>query len=188
MDPKETLHHAESLYLAGLLSYPRADNPYITAAEAPILSAVLEKLKYTESYSKYLPAPIRSTDLSSRYINEKKVSDHHGIIVLDVPKDFSKLNPGEKAIYDLVVKRVIAAHHEDALYDFTSIITVVDETETFLTKGKQEVSLGWKMLYQKEQVAEEKDDQEEENEEVAQLPDVKKEIQGQLLIRKLVKE
>lgn len=72
MDPKETLHHAESLYLAGLLSYPRADNPYITAAEAPILSAVLEKLKYTESYSKYLPAPIRSTDLSSRYINEKK--------------------------------------------------------------------------------------------------------------------
>ncbi|MGR5878374.1 DNA topoisomerase [Bacillus pacificus] len=72
MDPKETLHHAENLYLAGLLSYPRADNPYITAAEAPILSAVLEKLKYTESYSKYLPAPIRSSDLSSRYINEKK--------------------------------------------------------------------------------------------------------------------
>ncbi|WP_254914912.1 type IA DNA topoisomerase [Bacillus thuringiensis] len=181
MDPKETLHHAENLYLVGLLSYPRADNPYITAAEAPILSAVLEKLKYTESYSKYLPAPIRSSDLSSRYINEKKVSDHHGIIVLDVPKDFSKLNPGEKAIYDLVVKRVIAAHHEDALYDFTSIITVVDETETFLTKGKQEVSLGWKMLYQKEQVSDEKDDQEEENEEVAHLPDVKERDKGTIV-------
>lgn len=38
------------------------------------------------------------------------------------------------------------------------------------------MSLGWKMLYQKEQVSDEKDEQEEENEEVAHLPDVKKEI------------
>ncbi|WP_186324015.1 hypothetical protein [Bacillus thuringiensis] len=45
--------------------------------------------------------------------------DDEGIIVLEVGKDFCKLNGGEKGIYELVVKGVIGGDEEDGLYDFS---------------------------------------------------------------------
>jgi DNA topoisomerase III len=54
----------------------------------------------------------------------------------------------EKNIYQLVVKRLIAAFYPDFKFKTTKICILCQE-ETFVSKGKIIKDLGWKKLYQK---------------------------------------
>mgnify|MGYP001047742383 CR=1 FL=1 len=54
----------------------------------------------------------------------------------------------EEKIYTLIVKRLIAAHYEKAIFDYTTINTLVDGRATFISKGKEQIQEGWrKVIY-----------------------------------------
>ncbi|MGR5961924.1 hypothetical protein ACT7DN_10265 [Bacillus paranthracis] len=42
----------------------------------------------------------------------------------------------KKKIYDMIVRRLIATHYEVAIFDYTTIVTLVDERAEFISKRK----------------------------------------------------
>ncbi|MER2000835.1 MAG: DNA topoisomerase, partial [Lysinibacillus sp.] len=81
--PQMTLDILQKLYLKGLVSYPRSDSQFLTNEEAKTLPTILEHLSKIDKYNGLLPAPSNSILNNKRFVNEKKVTDHHAIIVTE---------------------------------------------------------------------------------------------------------
>lgn len=177
--PSKTLDIAQKLYTSGYISYPRSDSNAITKQEAKQFPRIFEKLSKISEYASLLPAPIKSEDLSSRYVDPSKVSDHYALIPTEQVPDISKLSKDELNIYDIIVRSVIAAHYDDAVFDHTSIVTEVDNREKFSTKGKVLVKEGWrKVIYPSGKEDDKEEDKKNEDEEDALLPNVNKGEKG----------
>lgn len=147
--PKKTLDVVQSLYQKGIVSYPRSDSTYVTKGEAELFPAILEKLSRFDEYKDLFPLPKTSILNNSRYVNEKKVTDHYAIIPTEQVTDPSRLNADEQKMYDLIVRRLIAAHYDKAIYDYSTLTTLVDGRAEFITKGKQQIQEGWrKVIFQ----------------------------------------
>ncbi|WP_099362801.1 DNA topoisomerase III [Fredinandcohnia onubensis] len=144
--PKKTLDVAQSLYTKGIISYPRSDSSYITKGEAQTIPEVFSKLEKLEDYKAYFPTPNVSIMNNSRYVNEKKVTDHYAIIPTEQVPHPAKLSGDEKKIYDLIVKRLIAAHYKPAIFNYTTVKTLVDKRAEFVTKGKVKLQEGWRKV------------------------------------------
>lgn len=98
------------------------------------------------------------------------MTDHYAIIPTEQVTDPKRLSAEERNIYDLVVRRLIAAHYEKAIFDYTTIKTLVDKRAEFISKGKQQIQEGWrKVIFQND-----KDDDD------IILPPVKKGDSGQV--------
>ncbi len=149
--PKKTLDIAQKLYQKGILSYPRSDSSFVTRGEAETFPDILGKLSKFSRYENFFPLPKPSIIDNKRFVNDKKVTDHYAIIPTEQVKDPEKLTADEQKIYDLVVRRLIAAHYDSAIFDYTSVQTLVDKRAEFQSKGKQQVEAGWrKVFYVKE--------------------------------------
>ncbi|WP_312114079.1 DNA topoisomerase III [Brevibacillus reuszeri] len=154
--PQKTLEIAQKLYVKGILSYPRSDSAFVTAEEAKTFPDILAKLSKQSEYQAYFPTPKASIAQDRRYVNQKKVTDHYAIIPTEQVPTVSKLSDEERKIYDLVARRLIAAHCESALFDYTNVTTMVDARASFLSKGKVQIRAGWREVL----FDEEKDDKE----------------------------
>ncbi|RFU61683.1 DNA topoisomerase III [Bacillus sp. V59.32b] len=147
--PKKTLDVLQGLYQKGIVSYPRSDSNYVTKGEAETFPDILQKLSNLPEYKELFPVPAPSIIDNKRYVNEKKVTDHYAIIPTEQVKDPDKLSADERKIYDLVVRRLIAAHYNQAIFDYTTIKTLVDQRAEFVSKGKQQIQEGWrKVIFQ----------------------------------------
>jgi DNA topoisomerase III len=165
--PKKTLDILQKLYQKGIVSYPRSDSQYVTKGEAETFPDILNKLKQFEPYHQWIPVPHISLINNKRFVNDAKVSDHYAIIPTEQVTDPSSLSPDERKIYDVIIKRFIAAHHEKAIMNYTSIVTIVDGRAEFISKGKQILQEGWRKIII-----------ENEKEKDPLLPPVNKEDQG----------
>jgi len=147
--PQKTLDILQKLYLKGLVSYPRSDSQFLTSEEAKTLPTILDNLSKIERYKNLLPAPKNSIMNNKRYVNEKKVTDHHAIIMTEQLPNFAKLSMEEANIYDLVARQIIAAHYNNAIFSYTTIHSLVDKRAEFISKGKEQLEEGWrKVIYQ----------------------------------------
>ncbi|WP_096199022.1 DNA topoisomerase III [Bacillus sp. FJAT-45350] len=144
--PKKTLDIAQQLYVKGILSYPRTDSNYVTKEEALTFPDILNKIEQMPQYKEFFPLPKSTVLQNKRYVNEKKVTDHYAIIPTEQVTKLEALSGDERNIYDLVIRRLLAAHYEAAVVDYTTIHTVVSERATFITKGKAEVQSGWRKV------------------------------------------
>ncbi|MGI1809699.1 DNA topoisomerase III [Priestia sp. TGN 0903] len=156
--PQKTLEIAQKLYVKGIISYPRSDSSYVTKEEAEMFPDTLKKISQLDSFKSYFPLPFESVMENKRYVNAKKVTDHYAIIPTEQVTDPAKMSAEEEKIYSLIVKRLIAAHYEKAIFDYTTINTLVDGRATFISKGKEQIQEGWrKVIYdnKKEQEADE---------------------------------
>lgn len=168
--PKKTLDILQKLYQKGIVSYPRSDSNYVTKGEAETFPDILQKLRAFPEYQPFFPLPNASILHNKRYVNEKKVTDHYAIIPTEQVTDPAKLSADERKIYDLIVRRLIAAHYEAAVFDYTTIITLVDGRARFISKGKQQIQEGWrKVISQREE------------DDVAILPSLREGEQGAVL-------
>ncbi|MFE4239884.1 DNA topoisomerase III [Peribacillus butanolivorans] len=168
--PKKTLDIVQSLYQKGIVSYPRSDSNYVTEGEAETFPDILQKISRFSEYESLFPLPQSSIINNKRFVNEKKVTDHYAIIPTEQVTDPKRLSAEERNIYDLVVRRLIAAHYEKAIFDYTTIKTLVDKRAEFISKGKQQIQEGWrKVIFQND-----KDDDD------IILPPVKKGDSGQV--------
>ena len=153
--PKKTLDILQKLYQKGIVSYPRSDSNYVTKGEAETFPDILQKLRAFPEYQPFFPLPNASILHNKRYVNEKKVTDHYAIIPTEQVADPAKLSADERKIYDLVVRRLIAAHYEAAVFDYTTVITLVDGRARFISKGKQQIQEGWRKVISQREEAEE---------------------------------
>ncbi|MDQ0255094.1 DNA topoisomerase-3 [Evansella vedderi] len=144
--PQETLDIAQKLYLKGIISYPRSDSSFITKEEAKMLPDIIQKISEVEAYEAFFPLPVESIENNKRFVNEKKVKDHYAIIPTEQVRDPKKLSSDESKIYDLIIKRLIAAHYENAIVDYTTVHSLVDKRATFISKGKETVQEGWRKV------------------------------------------
>jgi DNA topoisomerase-3 len=82
-----------------------------------------------------------------RVVNDAKVSDHHAIIPTHADRHpVDKMNPDDKRIYDLVVRRFLAVFHPEAVFENTRVETTVAE-HVFRTRGKLMLVPGWRAVY-----------------------------------------
>ncbi|MFB4164392.1 DNA topoisomerase III [Alteribacillus sp. JSM 102045] len=141
---KETLNILQRLYETHkVLTYPRTDSRYLSS---DIRSTLKQRLKAcdVQNYAKHV-LKIKKNDwnINKKMINDKKVSDHHAIIPTEEPPQFSAMSDKEKKIYDLVIKRFLAAFFPQAQYVQTEIAAVINK-EIFSAKGKRVLTEGWK--------------------------------------------
>ncbi|WP_226665573.1 DNA topoisomerase III [Metabacillus litoralis] len=147
--PKKTLDIVQSLYQKGIVSYPRSDSTYVTKGEAEQFPDILSKLSKFEEYKDLFPLPKQSILNNTRYVNEKKVTDHYAIIPTEQVRDPKRMSGDEQKMYDMIVRRLISAHYDKAIFDYSTLITLVDGRAEFITKGKQQIQEGWrKVIYQ----------------------------------------
>lgn len=142
-----TLTIMQSLYEKKLLTYPRTDSNYLTEDMATILPDRVKMLRFFNEIA--VDELLRNgLNIDSRIINNAKVSDHHAIIPTEnIEKSVkTELTKEEKAILEMVITRFLAALSPEYQYNETSVIFDVNG-ETFRSKFKIPVNLGWKKFY-----------------------------------------
>jgi DNA topoisomerase-3 len=81
-----------------------------------------------------------------RVVNDAKVTDHHAIIPTRSEHRVEKMNDDDKKVYDMVVRRFLAAFHPEAEFENTRVETTVAD-HVFRTRGKVLLVPGWRGVY-----------------------------------------
>lgn len=155
MSADETLKAVQSLYEKKYVTYPRVDTTYLPNDIYPKVHGILQSMR---AYG-HLTAPLLGKTIrkSSKVFDDKKVTDHHAIIPTDVTAPV--LHGHEEKVYDTIAKRFISVFYPDCEVSNTTVIGQVKDT-SFKATGRQILDQGWRVVYQKEAVTDE--DQQEE--------------------------
>ena len=145
----KTLKLAQALYETHkLVTYPRTDSRYLPDDMKPKVKKVLGLLP--EPYADMVRSERMNMDMySKRFYDNSKISDHHAIVPTDRRANLSGLTGDEAKLYDLIVRRLIAAHYPDYVCENARIITAVDE-HRFKSTGVMPVDEGWHAVYGEE--------------------------------------
>ena len=146
---QKTLSLAQSLYeTRKRLTYPRTDSRYLTHDMAPRLPLLLRRIVQNPDYAAFAQPLLELPKLpvTSRIVDDSKVSDHHAIIPTEGPCRSEDLTADEKKVYDLVVRRFLAVFYPAKRTSVTKVLTRVD-ADLFQTQGTQLVEEGWSALY-----------------------------------------
>ena len=159
----KTLKTAQSLYEKHkAITYPRTDSKYLPKDMIPRAHKTMEAMsRQYEQWVGLIDRKEGKLPFSKRVYDDAKVSDHHAIIPTPQSLDAAKFLLDERALYELIVKRFIAAYCPAHEYLFTKVVTMVKQ-DHFKTTGRQVRVLGWKQL-----------DGKEEKEDAAPLPPLK---------------
>src|SRR6202021_611916 len=96
----------------------------LSSAIAETLPDVVRAL--AQPYREALPDHTGERALGKRFVDDAHVSDHHAIIPTTTPPPPPlELPPDERAIYDLVCRRLLAAWHDDHVFAVTTVMTAV---------------------------------------------------------------
>ena len=147
---KQTLNIMQSLYEHHkVLTYPRTDSRYLTNDMTDTLK---DRIKACQngSYKKAAATLLRKEiKASSRFINDKKVSDHHAIIPTEQYASLTSFSSDERKIYDMVVARFLAVLSAPAISEQLSVKASING-ELFRAKAENIKQLGWRELYEEE--------------------------------------
>lgn len=140
--PKESLAIAQSLYLAGLTSYPRTSSQQLDPKLG--FKNILTQLSKQPVYEKMAKTLLGKKELKPN--NGKKTDPAHPAIYPTGMVPNKELKPREKKVYDLVVKRFMATFSEAAVRESMEVKLDVKE-EIFIAKGTRTVEENWHMYY-----------------------------------------
>jgi DNA topoisomerase-3 len=140
----KTLELTQSLYEKKFLTYPRTSSRHLSKAVAEEIEAHVRAASvgpYVPFIEKILAGG--KPKLTSRHVDDKKVTDHHAVIPTKQQIKPDALSPDEKRIYDLVARRFLAAFYPDAEIERTTVVTEA-EGERFITRGTVVLKAGWR--------------------------------------------
>ena len=138
---QQTLDAAQRLYEGHWTSYPRTDTTALTASVAATLPQRLQGLPSTyASLRQQVPQPLNT----ARLVDEKAVAaaGHHAIIPTGTTG--SALTGPDAAVYDLIVRRLLAALLPPGVDERTTVTTIAIG-ERFVTKGTTMLTPGWRI-------------------------------------------
>jgi DNA topoisomerase-1 len=132
--PSRTLQIAQSLYLAGLISYPRTSS---------------QKLPDSINYNEILKKIIKHFNAEklitrTKPIEGKKTDSAHPSIY--PTGEIQDLSGEEEKIYNLIVKRFLCLFCEDAVIDNKTITAEIEKLK-FSTKGSEVRKKAWLEIY-----------------------------------------
>lgn len=158
----DTLKLIQALYEKKVTTYPRVDTTFLSE---DIYPKVPQTLKGLTDYAT-LTAPLLTAKIpkSKKVFDNSKVTDHHAIIPTGVPA--RNLIDNERKVYDLVVRRFIAAFYPDCEISTTTVLGEVEDVK-FKVTGKQILKPGWRVIFEKEQ----SENEQRQTEENTVLPD-----------------
>ncbi|MBU1501729.1 MAG: DNA topoisomerase I [Nanoarchaeota archaeon] len=137
--PQRTMRAAQSLYLAGLISYPRTSSqklpPSISYKE--IVETLSKKYKVQKLITRSVPI-------------EGKKSDPAHPSIHPTGQDSGILSGDEEKIYELIVKRFLALFMDNAIVENKTIKVDVDienNKTAFIKKGSEIKKSSWLSVY-----------------------------------------
>jgi DNA topoisomerase-3 len=138
---QQTLEYTQSLYEKAVLSYPRVDSRHITS---DMRGTVENLVGWLHDNSPYMNGLSFALDVD-RLIDNDKVSDHHAIIptIGMMKTDLSALPSGERDLINLITARILCATADAHVYEAVTV-TIDCNGYTFIAKGKNIISNGWK--------------------------------------------
>lgn len=153
---KRTLQIAQQLYEKfKLITYPRTDSRYLPEDYLGIVKTTLEKIHHPALAAHARTALDRQwVRPTKRIFNNAKISDHFAIVPSgEVPHG---LDEYQQRIYDMIVRRFIAAFFPAAQFEVTTRITRLGG-DAFKTDGKIIKDPGWLAVYGREAAGENDD-------------------------------
>ena len=142
LTPARTMRIAESLYMSGLISYPRVDNTVYP--ETLDLSEVVTMLKGVPQYSNYCDELLAAQPLNATR-GKQETTDHPPIYPTGVG-DPDKLRPEEWKLYNLIARRFLATLSEQPVIEGTKV-TLDAGGQTFTASGDVLVKPGYRAIY-----------------------------------------
>ncbi|MDR1556144.1 MAG: DNA topoisomerase 3 [Tannerellaceae bacterium] len=163
LSAEDTLKLIQSLYEKKATTYPRVDTTYLSDDIYPKIPGILKGLS---DYSGLTASVLERTIPKSRKVfDNAKVTDHHAIIPTGAQAE--NLSDNERKVYDLVVRRFIAAFYPDCEISTTTVMGEAGKV-TFKVSGKQILKPGWRIVFGN--VQKETDNETETTEEEGVLP------------------
>ncbi|MBN1192607.1 MAG: DNA topoisomerase I [Coriobacteriia bacterium] len=141
LSPAQTMRVAESLYMSGLISYPRVDNTvYPPSLDIKgILRSLSEVPFYRDHAQKLLASPIHATR------GDKETTDHPPIHPT-AAADPDKLDGQAWKLYNLVARRFMATLSDAAIIEKTTVRLEVSG-EHFVARGDVVQVPGFRAIY-----------------------------------------
>ena len=141
---KQTLDLAQTLYQdRKAITYPRSDCAYLPdeqQKDIPAILSIAAAVLGDPKLAQLKPVIRKSVFDSSR------VEEHNAIIPTTARPQFESFSANESRLYQLIVKRYVAALMPAREYDETAMSFLAGEI-LFQTKGQVTKSLGWRALY-----------------------------------------
>jgi len=140
LSAEDTLRIVQSLYEKKAVSYPRVDTTFLPDDIYPKIPGILRGIGYGNLTGPLLANKIPKT---TKVFNNNKVTDHHAII----PTGSGGPGGGmESSVYDIIVRRFIAAFYPDCEVSNTTVLAEAAEY-LFRVRGRQILSPGWRVVY-----------------------------------------
>lgn len=140
ISPDETLRIVQELYEKKLVTYPRTDARVLSTAVAKEITRNLNGLSKYPMAAPYMQDILNfgsyKTLAKTRYVNDKKITDHYAIIPTGQGLNtLSTVSSTAKGVYDLIVRRFLSIFYPPAVYQKVAIVTKIKE-ESFFSSFK----------------------------------------------------
>jgi DNA topoisomerase III len=165
LSAKRTLEGLQKLYERHkAITYPRTSSRYLSQDQRPTLAPLVKRFSGHPSYGAHADRLTRGgLGITRRIVDDAKVTDHHAIIPTGkVPN----LSGDEAKLFDLVVRRFLAALHPDARFQSTHIVlrsapgkapriarlsdeiltALPDAPDHFIARGRVVTDAGWQQV------------------------------------------
>jgi DNA topoisomerase-1 len=143
MTPARAMRAAESLYLDGLLSYPRTDNT-VYPPSLDLRGSLRELARWQPVAA--TAARLAGQDKLTPSRGKKRTTDHPPIYPVGVPK--KELSGDQAKVYDLVARRFLATLLPAAVIE-RQRVDIGLGPEPFLAYGARVAKLGYLEVYEK---------------------------------------
>jgi len=143
--PTQTMSIAESLYQAGIISYPRSSSQKLPPSIN--YKKIIQALAKLKPYAKFSDQLLEKGEKELKP-NEGKREDpaHPAVYPTFETAELSRLTSQQKRIYDLIVRRFLAVFGDDALRESLTVSLDVAEN-IFKTVCKRTIEPGWTAIY-----------------------------------------
>ena len=141
--PTQTLSIAESLYQAGIISYPRSSSQKLPPSIN--YGKILKALATLKSYEKFSNDLLKKEKLIPKE-GSREDPAHPAVYPTFEVADLKKLTSQQRKLYDLIVRRFLAVFADEALRESNTVSLDVNGNR-FVVVGKRTIESGWTKIY-----------------------------------------
>lgn len=164
----QTLNIAQALYEKKVITYPRTGSRYIGEDVFEQIEELFQHLADTaEEGIATISRNLIGAKLNKRSVDEKKVTDHHALLVTDEKP--GALLQEQRNIYNMIAKRMVESFSDVCLKDITTVVINAAGVE-LIAKGTVIKQYGWRLSADQVELPDEDKNIEDQDNENAQLP------------------
>jgi DNA topoisomerase-3 len=164
----QTLNIAQTLYEKKVITYPRTGSRYIGEDVFEQIEELFQHLADTaEEGIATISRNLIGAKLNKRSVDEKKVTDHHALLVTDEKP--GALLQEQRNIYNMIAKRMVESFSDVCLKDITTVVINAGGVE-LIAKGTVIKQYGWRLSADQVELPDEDKNNEDQDNENAQLP------------------